>query len=72
MRFSEELIPARMIRRSQRFLADVRLADGSEFTVHCPNSGSMLGCVEAGGPVLLSVAANSARGQGLRPQPVSL
>ncbi len=61
MRFSEELIPARMIRRYQRFLADVRLVDGTEITVHCPNSGSMLGCVEKEGPVLLSTAANPAR-----------
>ncbi len=61
MRFSQELIPARMIRRYQRFLADVRLADGEKITVHCPNSGSMLGCVEPEGPVLLSLAANPAR-----------
>jgi len=61
MRFTEELLPARMIRRYQRFLADVRLPDGTEITVHCPNSGSMMGCVEADGPVLLSVAANPKR-----------
>ena len=61
MDFSENLIPARMIRRYKRFLADVRLADGSELTVHCPNSGSMMGCVETDGLVLLSTAANPAR-----------
>lgn len=61
MHFGQELLPGRMIRRYQRFLADVQLVDGTEITVHCPNSGSMLGCVEPDGPVLLSVAANPAR-----------
>lgn len=61
MKFAQELIPARMIRRYRRFLADVRLADGDELTVHCPNSGSMRGCVEPGGAVLLSRSANPGR-----------
>ncbi|MGD8441093.1 MAG: DNA/RNA nuclease SfsA [Holophagae bacterium] len=55
------LIPGRLVRRYQRFLADVELDDGSVRTVHCPNSGSMKGCLGAGWPVLLSTSGNPKR-----------
>lgn len=54
MRFPPALIPGTLVRRYQRFFADVRLADGRLVTAHCPNSGSMLGCLAAGSPVYLS------------------
>ncbi|ADH87019.1 DNA/RNA nuclease SfsA [Desulfurivibrio alkaliphilus] len=61
MRFAQQLIAGRLVRHYKRFLAEVELAEGEIITVHCPNSGSMLGCREPGSPVLLSVAANPKR-----------
>ncbi len=55
------LIPGTLVRRYQRFIADVRLDDGSIAKAHCPNSGSMLGCSEPGRVVYLSQAGNIKR-----------
>lgn len=48
MKFAQPLIPATLLRRYKRFLADARLEDGAEITAHCANPGSMLGLKDEG------------------------
>lgn len=61
MKFQDPLIPATLIRRYKRFLADVTLESGETLTVHTPNTGSMLGCAEPGTRIWLRDTANPRR-----------
>ena len=54
MRFLSRLIRGTLIRRYQRFLADVQLSSGAVVTAHCTNTGSMMGCQEPGSVVYIS------------------
>lgn len=53
--------PARLLKRYKRFLADVRLPDGNEITIHCPNTGSMKNCVLPDSPCWYSVSDSKTR-----------
>ena len=61
MLFNESFVPATLVRRYKRFLADVIMEDGSEITVHTPNTGSMQGCAEPGMRVWLRNTQNPKR-----------
>ena len=50
-----------LIKRYQRFKADVELDTGQRVTAHCPNTGSMDGCCEPGRPVYLTRHDNPRR-----------
>jgi len=60
MRIEGPLLRGRFLRRYRRFLMDVE-AGGREVTVHCPNSGSMEGCLEEGAEVVCSFSAAPGR-----------
>ena len=61
MQLPQPLLSGRLLRRYQRFLADVELDDGRRVTAHTPNTGSMRQCAVPGHRVLLSASVNPAR-----------
>ena len=61
MRFKTPLIPATLVRRYKRFLADVVLADGTALTVHVANPGGMTGLAQPGAKIWLSKSDNAKR-----------
>src|SRR5437016_5671060 len=61
MRFQAPLIPATLVKRYKRFLADVVLPSGESVTAHCANPGSMIGLMPPGARVWLSRSGNPKR-----------
>ncbi len=60
MKLDPPLARATLVRRYKRFLADLETADGP-LTVHCPNTGAMLGCAEPGSEAWYSTSDNPKR-----------
>ncbi|MFT6093021.1 MAG: sugar fermentation stimulation protein A [Pseudohongiellaceae bacterium] len=52
---------ALLIKRYKRFLADVETSNGEVITIHCPNTGAMTNCQEAGSSVWYSTSENPKR-----------
>lgn len=61
MRFPVAPLAGRLVRRYQRFFAEVELARGERLVAHCPNTGSLLGCLAPGSAVWLRDSGNPAR-----------
>ena len=61
MLFNTTLEQGTLIKRYKRFLADVKLKDGTIVTAHCANTGAMLGCAQSGWQVWLSKSTNPKR-----------
>ncbi|WP_372811328.1 DNA/RNA nuclease SfsA [Pseudoalteromonas nigrifaciens] len=61
MKYQPALQSATLLKRYKRFLADLQLSDGSEFTAHCANTGKMTGCAEPGFNAFYSTSTNSKR-----------
>ncbi|KTF17381.1 MULTISPECIES: DNA/RNA nuclease SfsA [Pseudoalteromonas] len=61
MKYSPALQSATLLKRYKRFLADLQLKDGSEFTAHCANTGKMTGCAEPGFSAFYSTSDNAKR-----------
>jgi len=60
MNFENQLISGVFIKRYKRFFVDVKIK-GKKITVHCPNTGSMMGLLSVGNKVWISESNNLKR-----------
>jgi sugar fermentation stimulation protein A len=61
VQFEQPLVSGRLVRRYQRFFADVELEGGDRVVAHCPNPGSMKSCAEEGGRVWIRPCTGKGR-----------
>ena len=61
MHFENKLMSGVLVQRYKRFLADVRLSNGEQITIHCPNTGSMRNCQNPGSKIWFTASANKNR-----------
>ena len=60
MQLDPPLAVGRLVKRYKRFLADIETPSGM-LTVHCPNTGAMLGCADPGSEAWYSRSDNPKR-----------
>jgi len=60
MKFKERLLQGTLIKRYKRFFVDIKYQNKT-ITAHCPNSGSMMGLLNAGNKVWFSKSDNPKR-----------
>ena len=61
MRFEPSLLPGVLVCRYKRFLADVEVAGQGVVTMHCANTGAMIGCDTPGSRVWFSTSTRPER-----------
>jgi sugar fermentation stimulation protein A len=61
MRIELPTVEGRFLRRYKRFFVDVELANGEVVVAHCPNTGSLLGCLVEGARVVLRDSQDTER-----------
>jgi sugar fermentation stimulation protein A len=61
MRITQPTLQGRFVRRYKRFFVDVELDDGSIVVAHCHNTGSLLGCLDAGNRAVLRDSQDDTR-----------
>jgi sugar fermentation stimulation protein A len=61
MRITLPTVEGKFLRRYKRFFAEVELDDGSLVVAHCPNTGSLIGCLAAGSRAVLRDSQNDER-----------